>query len=292
MEEGLFYSEEALLNRVIFLSDSNEINIIVEDEYKEYKYENILNRLFSYQLNINNIFPMKGKPGVKKAFEEYGAVYDGKPAIYLVDGDFDVIMDKDMVDHPNYIYLEKYNIECYYVDKDATLRFMSGKLKKRQKDIVDEIAYETWENDTYRKLKKLFINYIIGQTVFPNEKNVGVSPHIYIDAQGNVDENKIDEYVVQLQNRIPNHEELYIFYNDRFEQLLDGDVTRLVCGKYVIASLAKYLRKKTSSTFKEDDFRYYLVGEFDIRKLSFLKERIMCIIGQESPNTTTRCGEE
>lgn len=278
MEEGLFYSEEALINRVIFLSDSNEINIIVEDEYKEYEYESILNRLFSYQLNINNIFPMKGKPGVKKAFEEYGAFYDGKPAIYLVDGDFDVIMDKDIVDHPNYIYLNKYNIESYYVDKGATLRFMSGKLKKRQKDIINEIEYEAWENDTYTKLKRLFINYIIGQTVFPSEKNVGIPPHVYVDSKGYVDDNKIDEYVTQLQNRIPNYDELYMHYNKRFEQLLDGDVTRLVCGKYIIASLAKYLRKKTSSTFKEDDFRYYLVGEFDIRKLFFLKERITNIM--------------
>lgn len=278
MEEGLFYSEEALINRVIFLSDSNEINIIVEDEYKEYEYENILNRLFSYQLILNNIFPMKGKPGVKKAFEEYGAFYDGKPTIYLVDGDFDIIMNKDMVEHPNYIYLDKYNIECYYVDKDATLRFMSGKLKKRQKDIVNEIEYEAWENDTYDKLKKLFINYLIGQTIFPNEKNVGISPYTYIDSRGRVNESKIDEYVIQLQNRVPNYDELFMYYSDRFEQLLDGDVTRLVCGKYIIASLARYLRKKTSVTFKEDDFRYYLVSEFDIEKLFFLKERIINIM--------------
>ncbi|MBR5595965.1 MAG: DUF4435 domain-containing protein [Lachnospiraceae bacterium] len=278
MEEGLFYSEEALINRVIFLSDSNEINIIVEDEYKEYEYENILNRLFSYQLILNNIFPMKGKPGVKKAFEEYGAFYDGKPTIYLVDGDFDIIMNKDMVEHPNYIYLDKYNIECYYVDKDATLRFMSGKLKKRQKDIVNEIEYEAWENDTYDKLKKLFINYLIGQTIFPNEKNVGISPYTYIDSRGRVNESKIDEYVIQLQNRVPNYDELFMYYSDRFEQLLDGDVTRLVCGKYIIASLARYLRKKTSVTFKEDDFRYYLVSEFDIEKLFFLKERILNIM--------------
>ena len=69
-----------------------------------------------------------------------------------------------------------------------------------------------------------------------------------------------------------------MYYSDRFEQLLDGDVTRLVCGKYIIASLARYLRKKTSVTFKEDDFRYYLVSEFDIEKLFFLKERIINIM--------------
>lgn len=274
MAEGLFYSEEALLNRVIFLSDSNDINIIVEDEYKEYEYENIFNRLFSYQIKINNIFPMKGKPGVKKAFEEYGANYEGKPSIYLVDDDFDTIMEKEKVEHSNFIYLDRYNIESYYVDKRATLKFMAGKMKRRQRDIAGEIDYESWENTTYRKLENLFINYVIGQVVFPEEKNVGISPYVYIDSQGYIDDNKINEYVIQLQERISNYEELYIFYNEKYEKLLEGNASRLICGKYVIASLSQYLRKKVNTTFKEDDFRYYLVGEFDIRKLDYVKERI------------------
>lgn len=274
MAEGLFYSEEALLNRVIFLSDSNDINIIVEDEYKEYEYENIFNRLFSYQIKINNIFPMKGKPGVKKAFEEYGANYEGKPSIYLVDDDFDTIMEKEKVEHSNFIYLDRYNIESYYVDKRATLKFMAGKMKRRQRDIAGEIDYESWENTTYRKLENLFINYVIGQVVFPEEKNVGISPYVYIDSQGYIDHNKINEYVIQLQERISNYEELYIFYNEKYEKLLEGNASRLICGKYVIASLSQYLRKKVNTTFKEDDFRYYLVGEFDIRKLDYVKERI------------------
>lgn len=274
MAEGLFYSEEALINRVIFLSSSNDINIIVEDEYKEYEYENIFNRLFSYQIKINNIFPMKGKPGVKKAFEEYGANYDGKPSIYLVDDDFDTIMEKEKVEHSNFIYLDRYNIESYYVDKRATLKFMAGKMKRRQRDIVDEIDYESWENTTYRKLENLFINYVIGQAVFPEEKNVGISPHVYIDSQGYIDDNKINEYVIQLQERIPDYEELYIFYNEKYERLLEGNASRLICGKYIIASLSQYLRKKVNTTFKEDDFRYYLVGEFDIRKLDYVRERI------------------
>ena len=89
MEDGLFYSESALLNRVLFYSDYNDINIFVEDEFK-----------------INKILPMKGKKGVEKAFQEYGGAYDGKPAIYLVDGDFDLVMGKEMISSPNYIYVE------------------------------------------------------------------------------------------------------------------------------------------------------------------------------------------
>lgn len=133
MENTLSYSEEALINRVLFLSDFNEINIFVEDEYREFEYERIFDRLFSYKLKINHIFAMKGKNGVKKAFEQYGDKYDNKPAIYVVDGDFDLILKKDVIHHNNFIYLEKYNIESYYIDKDATFRFMSGKMKERRK---------------------------------------------------------------------------------------------------------------------------------------------------------------
>lgn len=64
----------------------------------------------------------------------------------------------------------------------------------------------------------------------------------------------------------------------KFEQLLNGDASRLICGKYILASLARYFRKKTNITFKEDDFRYYLVGEFDIQKLNFLKEHIISVV--------------
>lgn len=35
MEEGLFYSEAALLNRALFYSDYNDVNIFVEDEGKD-----------------------------------------------------------------------------------------------------------------------------------------------------------------------------------------------------------------------------------------------------------------
>lgn len=278
MAEGLFYSGEALLNRVLFLSDFNEVNIFVEDEYKEYEYENIFNRLFSYELKISNIFPMKGKIGVKKAFEQYGVAYEDKPSIYIVDGDFDVIMDKEMIVHENFIYLEKYNIESYYVDKKATMKYMAGKLKKTQKIVASKIDYDGWEDKTYDQLKELFINYIIAQKVFPSEKNVGISPHKFIDSEGYFEHNLITDYVNQLKVRVPNYDTLYSTYKQKFIDKLNGDISRLVCGKYVLASLTQYLRNTTGANFKDEDFKYYLVGEFDIKKLEFLKVRVLNIL--------------
>lgn len=278
MDEGLKYSETGLMNRVLFLSHCNDINIFVEDECKEFEYEIIFSRLFFEQIHINNIFPMKGKEGVKKAFKKFGEYYDDKPSIYLVDGDFDIILEKDMINNPNFIYLEKYNIECYYIDKNAVIRFMAGKLKKRQKDIISKINYDKWEKETYIVLKKLFLNFVIAQKVYPDEKNVGLSPYNFLDTDGYISKLKVDDYEMSLSRRISDYDELFDFYKSRFDNDLESDATRLVCGKYVLASLATYLRKNNSVRFRDDDFRYFLVNEFDIRKLTKLKQQIQGIL--------------
>ncbi len=278
MEDGLFYSESALLNRVLFYADYNDINIFVEDEYKEYIYENIFQRMFNYKININKIFPMKGKPGVEKAFREYGDSYDEKPAIYLVDGDFDLVMDKKMISSPNYIYLEKYNIESYYIDEKAVLNYMVGKMKTTQKNASETIEYSKWKDMIYGAMKELFINYMIAQKKFPEEKNVGISPHVFFCENGYVNIDKINGYINQLKSRMTDYDAMYDLYKRKFETILFGDTTRLVCGKYLLASLSKYLRNKANVTFKEDDFTYFLALFFDIKTLDFVKDRILSVI--------------
>ena len=64
----------------------------------------------------------------------------------------------------------------------------------------------------------------------------------------------------------------------RYEEVLNSDSTKLICGKYILCSLAQYLRKKTGKTFREDDFKYYILSMFDVSYLNFVKERIMALI--------------
>ena len=66
---------------------------------------------------------------------------------------------KKMIENPNYIYLEKYNIESYYIDEKAVLRFMAGKMKKTQKSVSQVIKYSSWESVVYEAMKELFINF-------------------------------------------------------------------------------------------------------------------------------------
>lgn len=278
MEEGLFYSEEAKINRVLFLAEKNDIVVFVEDENKEYVYEEILERLFAYKIQITNIFPQNGKKGVIKAFRVYGSSYENKPAIYIVDGDFEYIMKKEMINHPSYIYLEKYNIESYLVDRSAILRYVASVLQKRKREVEAIIEYDSWYANTYEQYKELFINYIIAQHVCLKSANVGNSPYGYLDSEGRVDSNKIVAYKSEVKKQVANYDELYEEYSSRIVSMLHNDETRIVCGKYVLACLIQYLRKKTHKKFKEEELHRYLISEFDIKKLGFLKERINAIM--------------
>lgn len=272
MDDELRYSKDALLNRVFFLSANNEVNVFVEDEGKEYEYETIFTRLFD-DIDIFKFFPMGGKPGVEKAFEEYGEKFEGKYNFYIVDGDFDLILDKRMIDAPNYIYLERYNIESYYVDKEAVLGYMRGKLKKVRGKVQQNIEYDIWEEDTYKKLERLFLVYVVVQKICPDRENVGISQYTYIDEDGFIDEDKIFSYE-SLISREADYSKRYLEYEERYRSLLNGDSKRLICGKYIISSLVRYLRNKTSKSFKEDDFKYFLINEFDVKQLDYIREKI------------------
>ena len=86
----LVYSEEALLNRVLYLASSTEINIFVEDEGKEYEYEEILERLLSDDIKINLIFPTGGKLKLEEAYSLFGQSTEYGKCFFIADGDFDI----------------------------------------------------------------------------------------------------------------------------------------------------------------------------------------------------------
>jgi len=219
---------------------------------------------------------MNGKAGVENAFNKFGQQYDNKPAIYLVDGDFDLVMKKEMIKDSNYIYLERYNIESYYIDENAVLIFMAGKMKKEKKYISKQLGYNEWKENVYKSIRDLFINYMVAQA--NSIENVGTKEHRFFQEDGFVNIDEINDYISKLKDKVPNYEVEYNRYKNNFETILLGDDTRLVCGKYLLASLTKYLRNKLNVNFKNDDFVFGLVSEFDIKTLDFVKDRIIKVM--------------
>lgn len=279
MDDELWYTDEAELNRYLFYSDLNEINFFVEDKNKEYEYETILKKLFKGKYKIASIITANGKLGVKQAFWEFGEKsndYIVRNNIYIVDGDFDkYIHSEDMIDNDHFIYLKKYNIENYFIDEKAVIKFAKGKLHVLDKDVKLIINFEYWKDTIVEQAKRLFLLYCAVQNVLPAEANVARSEYLFIDDKTGFERQdgykSYYDYIVTLKSDIDlDIERIKISY----EAINGTDYFGFICGKFLLVSLYVYLRSKTKINFTKDELRWTLICDFDVSSLNFIKERV------------------
>lgn len=104
-----------------FYESFNDIDVYVEDTASESKkvYVEILSRVLGKNILISQVFPIGSKPTVvKRCKADQGA--RSKPAIYIVDGDYDCI-DNHSEEVPRLYRLKRYCIENYLIDPTAVI---------------------------------------------------------------------------------------------------------------------------------------------------------------------------
>lgn len=277
-ELGLQYSEQALSNRYIFYKDINDINIFVEDANKEYEYETIFKRMFKDEYNIKSIIAVGGKPNLIKAFYQYGTVDSEntkKINVYLADGDFDRLLDIDMVDSRNFIYLDCYNIENYFIDKDAVCSFTKGKIKKSDQEVERIVDFDNWRAKIVGQAFKLFLLYSAIKKYAPSIPSVSRNEYKFINQQSGFEtDGAYESFYHEINNKIDNLGERLEVLEDKYRTIYGNDNSKIICGKFMIVSLYEYIRSISRASFSKDDFRWHLISNFDINKLDYIKARI------------------
>ena len=292
--QNLEYSDEASATRYVFFKERQDINIFIEDQNKEYQYEAIFKQLLP-NYNFGAIFASGGKPAMKKMFEEFGAFDVDNPThpnIYIVDGDFDrIIFSTDMVNHPNYIYLDAYNIENYLIDENSCVRFACGKLRKCEEETRNTIKFNEWKDKIVSQAKELFLVYCYLKSYYPQIKNVNNSPYMFLDAKTGFErEGAFDDYkntlateynidIAQEQAKITELRNIYVSLNG-------SDFLNLICGKFLLTSLFTYLFTKGIKKANQQEFEWWLINNINISRLSFLVEAINTAIERQEAGVT------
>ena len=277
-EKSLEYSFDASLNRTLFYSEFNDINIYVEDINKEYEYETVFKRLLGDEYRISSIFCMGGKKEVIKAFEENKKQNINDWNFYIVDGDFDrYIFPEKMIKDSHFIYLDTYNIENYYIDEEACYKFSKGKLRLIDDKVRKIINFDNWLNTIITQSSKLFLSYCFLEKYYPEIPSVSRKHCEFIHSKTGF-ERTDDAYNKYFENVIINADSdamSKINDIDRDYKLINGDnYFNLICGKFLLCSLGFYLRSKINNRIDNDDLKWYLIENFDIKKLDYIKEVI------------------
>lgn len=278
--DGLQFSPEALSNRPLFLSHLNEINLFVEDVGKEYAYEEIFERLFDNQIAIFSIFPLGGKSAVIGEHSKRQIVdSDGKLNIFIIDGDFDNLWEDRKIISPNLIYLTRYNIESYYCSTNAIIRFLRSSFRRSRKEIESRINLDNWRHCLCRDIGKLFILFAVVNRYQPTLQNVTRGTGKFLDKNGQLITQSYNDYFQTVSEQIGDIDLLINEVTNKISLQFEGSeekkILSIICGKYQFESLCRMLSVCYRKNINRESFRNFLISNFDLEPLYFLKDKIL-----------------
>lgn len=274
-------SNEAQITNTVFFEDINDITIYVEDRDKEAEYETIFKRLFKDKYRISKIFPAGSKSAVKECFKIEKDNIE-KKQVFIVDGDFDRLKDEDLIDDPRFIYLEMYNIESYLIDSKAASVFMKRLVCKMDDEIDEMLAFDNWYSQIINQAKDLFLLYLYIQLYMPGVENVSRKPYLFIDQNTGFkrQDGTFEAYKLRILENQENVQEKMQRLKLKYESVYGNDYKNLICGKFLLASLACYIKSKLPKKKRSFDYarmRWAFINHFDVEKLSFIRERTISL---------------
>ncbi|QXP65836.1 DUF4435 domain-containing protein [Polaribacter sp. AHE13PA] len=161
----------------IFYVQFNDISFYIEDEDQENFFFCILKNLFP-TIHIEKIFPLNGKENVVR---ESLLNTDNKEKVYIVDKDFDDILDK-IVENPNLFYLERYSIENHLLEKDTLVEYIIGeKPKLNRNEIEASLDIEATLFNISKSLKNLVRLHLIVQNTCSHLKNISLNHERFLN---------------------------------------------------------------------------------------------------------------
>lgn len=270
-------SNEAQITNTVFFEDVNDITIYVEDRDKEAEYETIFKRLFKDKYRISKIFPAGSKSAVKECFKIEKDNIE-KKQVFIVDGDFDRFKDEALIDDPRFIYLEMYNIESYLIDSQAASVFMKSLICKMDEEVDALLAFDNWYSKIINQSKDLFLLYLYIQVHMPGVENVNRKPCLFIDQNTGFkrEDGAFEVYKLDTLNNQEKSNEKLKELRLKYESFYGNDYKYLICGKFLLASLACYIKSKLprkKRNFDHTRMRWAFINHFDVEKLSFIRER-------------------
>ncbi len=270
--------DKNLMGQDIIWTQFNDVNFYVEDIDQENFYLVVLKKLFP-EIKINRIFPRGGKEPVLK---EARKSLKNKNKVFILDFDFDEILDKKEYLN-NVLYIKRYSIENYLIEKESITEFIKEENTKIRKDDLKRFDVSDFFKECKDILSDLATNFLLIKKFELGNKYLKIEPHRDCDFGSNPCcikpaittpyYNAIENKLKLINPRLKYHSQL-AKHRKHFNSVLKALTN--IPGKYLIGILKTKLRKLFSiSQMTIDSFTYRLAKNCKFAELQYLKEGIL-----------------
>lgn len=285
--EVLKRSADSEENRIDMLLKEEKLNIIVEDIGKEYLYETLFEKILGCSVKVIASGGKQASLKVSKEIKAEEKDYKNFKILFILDGDFDILFfQKNPVLEENLIFLEKYDIEAYFINKKslfAALRMIFG----CSMDVFNEFPFDSWYSGLSEKLLNLFVLFIIARDnniVIKdkmNDKSVGEAYYYFCgsDEESSFDKKYNIIYEV-LYEKLNNLDGLINDIQKKIEKNYENKYD-IISGKYYICNfqqeIANYIKNSTSIKYKTINkkvFEKFLYNNPSLSSFEGLRKKI------------------
>ncbi len=280
----LRYSDDGLAARPAFFAPYNDLTIIVEDTGKENFYTRIMNRLLQGQLRITQVLGVGGKRQVIQRFESRGG---GSPLLrefYLVDGDFDELLERISPPNSRFYRLRRYDIESFLIEEVAICMVAEEESPGLTAiEYRDMLWVDPWMVEVVDTAHRLAACAALLQELDETQTGISQSIERYIDGNAILpDRSKIESNIKQVsatQSVVEPRE---------FDRLLEQMVGRMgasnlerirwVSGKDILIPLViRLLRQYVGRSLRKESLCFRLARNCDFSELAELRDRILAM---------------
>ena len=268
--------------RPSFYAPYNDITFIVEDISSENFYTRLFRRLLGDSLRFRRVMGVGGKEAVLDRFMGIGALRKERSEFYLVDGDFDEMIGRQLPVDSRFYRLPRYDIESFLIDAEAIAR-----VAEEQNPRLNWQAYqrrmdlEQWNRNLVQSIKKLIACFILLHTLGQSPEG-GHRINMFVSGDDVLpDKQEIDKYVrnCYLQTELPEIE-----FVRRREVILEKmgstveEQLRWVSGKRIILPmLTRMLKRETRQNISVESLRFRLISYCNLDGLAELRQKIQSL---------------
>lgn len=155
-----------------FFRPLQDLDIYVEDANDVVFYTELFKRIAPKRVRIARVFPAGHRLAVIKQARTYD--FSGRPALFLVDGDFEWVRDEPPPGFRGVHRLAAYCIENLLIDEMAAVQVLVEEEALIEGDAKSRLAFADWVNEICSPLVNLFISFAVLNAVCPEKPTVGV----------------------------------------------------------------------------------------------------------------------
>lgn len=249
--------------KFIFYQDVNDIDFFIEDKDENTRkiILELLQRTFSNEIQISQIFSLGGREKVIKQYENRA---ENRTQVFMIDGDLNLLFEQFNF-QKGLVSLDKYCIENFLCDVDSvhTLLYEECPTETDFNSMCQEFAFQEWWDKQKKLLYRLFIEYAVEKV-----NSLGITTVKYrverLSRQGELNHKDVKTRIHSLRNEIKNRITKEEYNSSRVRIIHNIKESSLSCesfvsGKdYILPLLFAKIKKYSSSTIKDERLKYRL----------------------------------